>query len=288
MTARAESKSYNGSLEGLNVIDFGHYYAGPMTGMLLADQGANVIRIVKSGDRELPDQQYRLLNRNKNLLELDLKSENGKTQALSLLEKADVVIENFRPGVMQRLGLDYASVKPINPGLIYLSLPGFASTDKERAHLQAWEGILGAASGIYTDMGWARFMLDYPPVYTGIPVCSAYGAAHGVTAVLSALLARETHGVGTVLEVPLVRAGLSTFSLQFIYEKSGCGVTKFAVDHPNAKRLENAEMSDELKADRYSSADTPEEQEKKLFHATGTYLSLPFTKMFRCSDVPMF
>ena len=100
-----------GPLDGLNVIDFGWYYAGAMTGMLLADQGANVVRIVKPGDKELPDQQYRLLNRNKKLLTLDLKTEEGKEQALSLIERADVLIENFRPGVMKRLGLDYASVK---------------------------------------------------------------------------------------------------------------------------------------------------------------------------------
>ena len=89
---------YMGPLTGLNVIDFGHYYAGTMAGMLLADQGANVIRIVSPGEPELPNQQYRLLNRNKKLLTLDLKTDAGKTQALSLIKKADVMIENFRPG----------------------------------------------------------------------------------------------------------------------------------------------------------------------------------------------
>ncbi|WP_427968241.1 CoA transferase [Altererythrobacter sp.] len=100
-----------GSLSGINVLDFGHYYPGPMAAMMLADQGANVIRVVKPGDLELPSQQYRLLNRNKKLLTLDLKSVEGKAQALSLIERADVVIENFRPCVMHRMGLDYASVK---------------------------------------------------------------------------------------------------------------------------------------------------------------------------------
>jgi len=139
---------YQGPLAGLNVIDFGHYYAGPMASMLLADQGATVVRIVRPGGQELPEQPYRLLNRNKKLVEIDLKTEDGKAQALALIEKADVVIENFRPGVMQRLGLDYASVKKSNPRLIYLSLPGFASTDKARAHIQAWEGVLGAAAAV--------------------------------------------------------------------------------------------------------------------------------------------
>ena len=208
-----------GPLDGLNVIDFGWYYAGAMTGMLLADQGANVVRIVKPGDKELPDQQYRLLNRNKKLLTLDLKTEEGKEQALSLIERADVLIENFRPGVMKRLGLDYASVKEGNPGLIYLSLPGFASTDKERAHIQAWEGIVSAASGVYTEVHMSRQLLAFPPVYISSPLCSAYGAMHGVISILAALNARGRLGAGTVIEAPLVDAGLSAFSVNFIVQR---------------------------------------------------------------------
>lgn len=203
-----QHNEYQGPLAGLNVIDFGHYYAGPMAAMLLADQGANVIRIVRPGDKELPEQQYRLLNRNKKLLTLDLKTEEGKAQALSVIEKADVLIENFRPGVMNRLGLDYASVKETNPALIYLSLPGFASTDKERANIQAWEGVMGAAAGVYTRTNETRKILGYPPVYSAVPQCSAYGSMHGAMAVMAALLAREEQGCGAVIEVPLVGAAL--------------------------------------------------------------------------------
>ena len=208
-------KEYTGPLVGLNVVDFGHYYAGPMAAMLLADQGANVIHIVKPGKVELPDQQYRLFNRNKKLLELDLKSEEGKAQALSLVENADVLIENFRPGVMKRLELDYASVKEKNSGLVYLSLPGFASNDKERAHLQAWEGVLAAAAGLFTELSLYRSLLKFPPVYTAMPVCSIYGAVHGATAVTAALIAREEHGHGTVIEVPLATCGLMAISRKF-------------------------------------------------------------------------
>ena len=207
---------YQGPLAGLNVIDFGHYYAGPMVGMHLADQGASVIRIVKPGESELPVQQCRLFNRNKKLLTLDLKNPDDFTQALTLIEQADVLIENFRPGVMKRLGLDYGSLKEKNPGLIYLSLPGFASTDKERAHIQAWEGILSAACGVYNSYSMIREFLNYPPLYTSIAHCSAYGANHGAVAVMAALLAREEHGFGTVLEVPLIEAGLSGFTQYFV------------------------------------------------------------------------
>lgn len=91
-----DTSEYQGPLASLNVIDFGHYYAGPLAAMMLADQGANVIHIVRPGGPELPKQQYRLLNRNKKVLELDLKTDNGREQALSLVDKADVLIENFR------------------------------------------------------------------------------------------------------------------------------------------------------------------------------------------------
>ncbi len=221
---------YKGPLEGLTVLDFGWYFAGPMAGMLLADQGATVIHIVKPGERELPSQQYRLLNRNKKLLELDLKSEEGKEQALSLIAKADVLIENFRPGVMKRLGLDYASVKDMNPGLVYLSLPGFASTDTDRAHLQAWEGIVSAAAGVFTSTAISRDVLNYPPVYTSVPLCSAYASVHGVNAVMAALLDRGAHGYGTVIEVPLMDAVLITHTDHFIFGRLSQGSFRTLLD----------------------------------------------------------
>jgi len=208
-------------LSGINVIDFGHYYAGPMAGMILADQGANVIRVARPGRMESTSAQYRLLNRNKSVLELDVKTEDGRKSARSLIERADILIENFRPGVMNRLELGYSDVRTSNPGLVYLSLPGFASTDRERSHLQAWEGVLAAATGMYTELSLFRQNLGFPPNYTPIPQCSAYGAFHGVIAVMAALVARERHGFGTVIETPLVDAGLSGFSCSFVVDRSG-------------------------------------------------------------------
>ncbi len=214
-------EQYKGPLAGLNVIDFGHYYAGPMAAVLLADQGANVIHIVRPGEPELKPQQYRLLNRNKKLIELDIKSAEGQQKALSLIKRADVVIENFRPGVMKKLGLDYASLKNLNPGLVYLSLPGFASTDKKRSHIQAWENVVAAAAGMYTECHLFRQKLGFPPVYTWVPLCSAFASMHGAIAVMAALVGREEYGTGTVIEVPLVEAGLSLFPDQFLVRSSG-------------------------------------------------------------------
>ena len=256
-----------GPLFGLNVLDFGHYYAGPMTGMLLADQGANVIRIVKPGDRELPDQQYRLLNRNKNLLELDLKSKEGKELALSLIAKADVVIENFRPGVMKRLGLDYARVKSRNPGAVYLSIPGFASTDKQRASIQAWEGVVSAATGLYSDMHMIREILNYPPLYSSVPILSMYSAINGANAVMAALLARKGHGYGTVIEAPMSEAGLAT--------AQGVKTTPFSEE----------DLSDQLKPWRYTPEDTQAQQLSKLTQAQQfTWGSNMLSMFFPCKD----
>lgn len=276
-------KKYQGPLTGLSVIDFGHYYAGPMVAMLLADQGATVIRVVRPGELEFSEPQCRLLNRNKKLLELDLKTPEGKTQAKSLIEKADVVIENFRPGVMKRLGLDYASLKEANPGLIYLSLPGFASTDKERAHLQAWEGILGAACGLYTDTSLVRVLLDYPPVYSWVPLCSTYGASHGAIAIMAALLARKEHGVGTVIEIPLVEAGLSAFG--------GSVLHAWTFDRPWSPRPVDTqetktkhEVWDTQQANRFSLENTPTERLVKLSNAQRAFFSPPTFRFYHCAD----
>ncbi len=263
------SELLSGPLSGLKVIDFGWYYAGSMAGMMLADQGATVIRIIKPGEREIQDQQFRLLNRNKKLLELDLKTEDGKAQALSLIGQADVLIENFRPGVMKRLGLDYASVKQLNPGLVYLSLPGFASTDKERSHIQAWEGVLGAACGLYTDTHWMRQALGYPPLYSWVPHASAYGAIHGMIAVMAALHARTVYGCGTVIETPLVDAGLAGFTINALkIDKS-------------PKQEASVPLS--LQPYAYDPIDSEEVQLQKLSKAVWTGIT-PTGRPYNCAD----
>lgn len=259
-----QNAKYQGPLTGLNVVDFGHYYAGPMAAMLLADQGANVIHIVRPDSQELPTPQYRLLNRNKKLLELNLKTEKGKKQAESLVHHADVVIENFRPGVMKRLGLDYATVKNDNPGLVYLSLPGFASTDKERAHIQAWEGILGAAAGVFTLTSEARGRLGFPPVYSWVPHCSVYGAYNGVLGVMAALVAREQYYQGTILEVPLADAGLSGF-----------------VHHFWELAVPASPCPEELK---FTSMDSKTKALDKLNKAHLDFWSNPYGTIYTCAD----
>ena len=204
-----------GPLEGLRVVDLGHYFAAPMAATLLADQGAHVVRIAKPGAPELPAAQMRLLNRNKQIVPLDLKTTEGRDAARALADRADVVVESYRPGVMSRLGLDYPTLAASNPGMIYLSLPGFASSDSDRVDIQAWEGVVSAATSLYTT--GMRQRLNFPPLNVPAPICSAFASMHGAIAVLAALLARDESGSGELIEVPLVNAGISTCTRSFVY-----------------------------------------------------------------------
>ena len=197
-------------LTGIRVVDFGHYIAGPLTGMLLADQGAEVIKVDRPGKPDYDTPTNGVFNRGKQRIALDLKNADDLATAVELIRSADVVIENFRPGVMQRLGLGAEEMTALNPGLVYLSLPGFASTD-ERASIRAFEGIISAAIGQYTDLQSRR--PDLPPVYTPMPLGSTYGAIHGAIAVTLALYAREESGRGDVIEVSLVGAAMSAMAV---------------------------------------------------------------------------
>ena len=198
-------------LAGVRVVDFGHYIAGPLAGMLLADQGAEVIKVDRPGTRSADsgDPADAMYNRGKTRVELNLKSEAGVAAARRLVAAADVVIENFRPGVMDRLGLGAHVLTERHPRLVYLSLPGFASTDQGKANIRAFEGVLNAACGLFTDLDSTGRLVGAPPVYTPIPLASTYGAIHGALAVTLALYARAESGRGEVIEVPLLSAALA-------------------------------------------------------------------------------
>ena len=163
------------ALEGVRVIDFGQYMAGPMAAMLLGDQGADVIRIDPPGGPRWNTPANATWNRNKRSIVLDLKKKADQETARKLVGTADVVIENFRPGVMDRLGLGAAAMTDANRRLVYCSLPGFGSDDP-RANVRAWEGVLGAATAAYRANPAAAADKKDQPVYTVIPYASAAGA----------------------------------------------------------------------------------------------------------------
>src|SRR5918992_3011747 len=191
-------------LEGIRVIDFGQYIAGPMAAMLLADHSADVIRVEPPGGPRWNTPANATWNRNKRSIVLDLKKDADRETARQLIASADVVIENFRPGVMDRLGLGASAMTAANPRLIYCSLPGFGSDDP-RAQVKAWEGVVGAATGAYR----ASHASKGRPVYTVIPYGSAYAAFLCAVSVAMALNERERSAVGQRIEIPLFDATFS-------------------------------------------------------------------------------
>lgn len=195
-----------GSLAGLKVVDFGHYVAGPGAAMMLADQGAEVIRIERPLGGISLGAASAVLNRGKQTITLDLKTPQGLNAAKELIANADVVIENFRPGVMQRLGLGAKAMAELNPGLVYLSLPGFAAADEAYADVPAWEGVVAASMGQFTDMGLNRVLMGIQASYSPLTLASAYASVIGAMSVTLALRARVKTGLGDHVEVPLAAA----------------------------------------------------------------------------------
>ena len=196
-----------GALDGIRVIDFGQYIAGPLASMLLADQGADVIKVDPPGGPRWKTPANATWNRGKRSIVLDLKREAGLATAQALIQTADVVVENFRPGVMDRLGLGPADMTRANPRLVYCSLPGFASDDP-RAGVPAYEGIVGAAAATYLVESGSQE--SDRPVYTALPIASTFAAFQGVVSIAMALNARERDGTGQYVELPLFDSMFTT------------------------------------------------------------------------------
>nr|GLK33572.1 hypothetical protein GCM10017611_04140 [Rhodococcus wratislaviensis] len=214
-----------GALDGVRVIDFGQYVAGPLAAELLAQNGADVVHIDPPTGPRLAGLPDAYLNRGKRRINLDLSRDGDRKTARELCRRADVVVENFRPGVMDKLGLGSAELTAANPGLVYCSLPGFAACDP-RSALPAWEGVVLAATAGYRRLSehwdWkarANSPVDDPgrPLLTALPLASNTAGILGALRIVTALYHREHTGRGTCLEVPLSEAMLEDvgFHLEF-------------------------------------------------------------------------
>ena len=201
-------------LEGIRVIEFGNFIAGPFCGMLLADMGAEVIKIEPlSGDlaRAIPpiidgkSAAFITLNRNKKSLALDLKSNRGKTLALEILKSANVIIENNRPGAMQRLGLGAEEVKKINNKIVYTSVSGFGQTGelKNRAGINL---IIEALSGTLSVMGEKGEMPPRP----GLQTADILGAMFATYSTLAGLIGQIKQNQGLHADVSLIEASIAS------------------------------------------------------------------------------
>lgn len=199
-------------LNGVRVVDFGQQIAGPAVAMVLADLGATVVHIDPPEGPQWDHPANAVLNRNKLCLKLDLKTESGLLQALSLIEKADIVIESFRPDVMKRLGIDFQQLRESRPDLISLSIPGFASNDQLRREWKDTEAVVAATAGAFTDMGFNRILMGLNPSFSPLPLASSYATSLAASSVVLALTAREKTGRGDHIEVPIVAAMMEGLS----------------------------------------------------------------------------
>jgi crotonobetainyl-CoA:carnitine CoA-transferase CaiB-like acyl-CoA transferase len=203
-----------GPLAGLLVADFSRVLAGPYATMLLADMGAEVVKVESpSGDdtrswappvRNGVSTYYLGVNRNKRSIALDLKDDDDAAAARELARRADVVVENFKPGGLARFGLDYETVAAGNPGIVYASISGFGS-GPEGAALPGYDLIVQAISGLMSLTGSP----EGEPYRAGISVFDVMAGLHATIGVLSALNLRHETGRGQHVEVNLLSSALS-------------------------------------------------------------------------------
>lgn len=193
-------------LAGLTVIDLSHVYAGPYAAFLMAMAGARVIKVEpldgehlrSRGDMGGAALPFAMLNSNKESVTLNLKTDDGITLLKEMTAKADVLIENFAPGVMDRLGVGAAVLRDRNPRLIYGSSSGYGKTGPYRDY-PAMDLVMQAMCGVISSTGFP----DQPPVKSGPAVCDFAAGTHLYGAVMTALYERERTGKGRVVEVSM-------------------------------------------------------------------------------------
>ncbi|MCS5602122.1 MAG: CoA transferase [Paracoccus sp.] len=216
-------------LEGIRVLDVSQVMAGPFCCMLLGDLGADVIKVEPpSGDQTRSAMGFRLkgddslgflnMNRNKRSIALDLKSDEDRRIFLELAKTADVIVENYRPGVVKRLGIDYDTVAAINPGIIYASISGFGQTGPW-SQRPGFDLMAQAASGIMSITGHP----DGPPAKSGGPLADIGCSLFTVYAILAAHIGKQKTGEGQFIDASLYEAGLS-FAVWDICDYWGTGI----------------------------------------------------------------
>ncbi|MCI8861044.1 MAG: CoA transferase [Lachnospiraceae bacterium] len=204
-----------GILKGIRILDLGRFISAPFCGMLLADMGAEVIKIERVGagedGRRLGPYKDGIsvyvtaFNRNKKGITLNFRTDEGKEIFRKLIEKSDVIIENFRPGTMAKMGFDYETCKAVNPRIIMSSISGFGQEGRY-SHKAAFDGIAAAMSGMY-----AINFTESGPRPTGIPLGDHISGIYNALAIMMALYDRERTGQGQLIDTAMVDCLFSVF-----------------------------------------------------------------------------
>lgn len=216
------------ALDGLRVLDVTQVMAGPFCSMLLCDMGADVIKVEPPGGdstRRMPgavgadSPGFNAVNRGKRGLVVDLRQPAGREAVRRLAAASDVLVENYRPGVLDKFGLGYAALSPSCPRLVYASISGYGRTGPS-AGKGGFDLVAQGVSGLMSVTGEA----ERPPVKAGIPVTDLGAALFALAGILSALLARARTGRGQLVDTSLVDAGVALSVWEATQYFSGRGV----------------------------------------------------------------
>ncbi len=230
-----------GSLAGVQVVEFCEIAAGPYCGMLLADQGADVIKVEKpTGDamRTWPpvsgpdddgfSENFASINRGKRSITLDMKTDDGLAAAKALIARADVVVENYRPGVMDKLGIGYDAMSQANPGVTYCSISAFGQ-EGPRSTEGGFDLTMQAMAGVMSVTGEP----GGAPVKCGVPLCDFVAGLYGAFGISSALREREHTGRGQHIDVSMLGTTLAIGALQTSeFFGTGADPRKLGSAHP--------------------------------------------------------
>lgn len=206
MSAAGQTLDSKYPLSGITVIDLSHVYNGPYATLLMALAGATVIKVEplvgehlrSRGDMGGAALPFAMLNSNKQTVTLNLKTEQGRALLREMVERADILVENFAPGVTDRLGIGPAELQQINPRLIYGSSSGYGTSGPYRDY-PAMDLVMQAMCGVINSTGFA----DQPPVKAGAAICDFLAGIHLYGAIMTALYERERTGQGRVVEVSM-------------------------------------------------------------------------------------
>ena len=200
-----------GCLDGIKVLDMGRYQAGPRCAMILSDLGAEVVKLEAPGgdeSRGIGKVYWSVYNRGKKSITLNVRSEKGIALIKELVPKFDMLLQNFRPGVMAAMGLGYDTLKQLNPGLILINVSGFGQQGPYK-HRPAYDPIGQAMSGLMSFTGFP----DGPPVMTNSPIIDRITALHATIGALGALHRRDVTGQGQALDVCLLDTGYTLMEI---------------------------------------------------------------------------
>jgi len=237
-------------LSGIRVIDLTRVLAGPLCTMLLGDMGAEVIKI------EDPDRgddtrdwapfvdgwstYYLGVNRNKKSVAIDLKSDDGAALLADLIRSADVLVENFRPGALARLGFGAARARGLNPRLIYCSISGYGATGP-RSDLPGYDMVIQGESGLMDVTGFP----ETGPTKVGVAITDCLAAQYAVQGILLALISRARTGQGQVVDIALLDAAVSILGLPTgIVAATGKGPGRLGNAHPSLAPYEPYQAAD--------------------------------------------